>query len=160
MSRSPRKLGLVLAWVFFILSLSLIIQFSLDSGTISFSKSWHFVQLFKFLQRWIPVTTLHVIIRKVGHFTEYFIFGITTYHLISFYLASNKKRFIVSILTGLFVSCTDEMIQRFVSTERSGQILDILLDSLGVIFGFIFLYWLKNRKKKYKKHQENSFNER
>lgn len=147
MSQPRRKLSLIFAWIFFILSLALIIQFSLDSGSISFSKSWHFVQLFKFLQRWIPLPVLHSILRKLGHFIEFFLFGISTFHLISFYLSSHKKRFFISLSAGLFVSLGDETVQRFIAAERSGQILDVLLDLLGVFIGISFLLLLNRRIK-------------
>lgn len=152
MPQPRRNLSLIFAWVFFILTSLLIIQFSLDNGSTSFSKSWHFVQLFRFLQRWIPLPVLHSIIRKLGHFIEYCLFGISTFNLSSFYLSSYKNRFLVSLLVGLFVSCGDETIQRFIATERSGQILDILLDLLGVFIGIVLLLWLHRRTKKHPAH--------
>ena len=135
-----RKFHLVLTWIFFIATLLSIINFSLDNGEISFSKSWHFVQLFKFLQRWIPVTTLHVIIRKLGHFTEYFLLGLSSFHLTSFYTPKKQLRWISTLLIGLITSCTDESLQRFVTTNRSGSVLDVVLDMTGVGIGLLILY--------------------
>jgi len=141
-----RKYHLVLAWILFIATLLLIINFSLDNGEISFSKSWHFVQLFKFLQRWIPITTLHVIIRKLGHFTEYFLLGMSTFHLISFYTLKKQLRWISTLLIGLLISSTDESLQRFVTTNRSGSVLDVMLDMMGVGIGLLLLYKAKKNK--------------
>ncbi|MCE5223286.1 VanZ family protein [bacterium] len=140
-----RKFHLILAWILFLATLLLIINFSLDNGEISFSKSWHFVQLFKFLQRWIPVTTLHAIIRKWGHFTEYFLLGMSSFHLISFYTPKKQLRWISTLLIGLLISSTDESLQRFVTTNRSGSVLDVVLDLTGVGIGLLLLY---NTRKK------------
>ena len=51
-----------------------------------------------------------------------------------------KNIFIVSILLSILYSCTDEIHQLFVS-GRSGSIIDVMIDSIGIILG-IFIYKL------------------
>ncbi len=83
------------------------------------------------LERW------HTIFRKCAHFTEYFVQG----GLWSMVLQQNKSScknylaVIICVLTALI----DEMgIQRFVP-GRSGQLSDVVLDSVGAILGVLFI---------------------
>ncbi len=66
-------------------------------------------------------------VRKVAHFTEYFILGI----LVCFTLKSYgvKNAYIMAIICALYAG-SDEVHQLFVE-GRSGNILDFLLDSAG-----------------------------
>jgi len=83
---------------------------------------------------------LSLLIRKLAHFTEYFILGILTINCFKDYKFNNI--FIYSLLFCIFYACTDEVHQLFVP-GRSGNIIDVLIDSVGSIFGcgsyFIFI---------------------
>lgn len=76
---------------------------------------------------------LSLIIRKLAHFTEYFILGMLAYNLIH---NCNKKVYIAIIICVLY-AISDEFHQWFVP-GRSCQLLDILIDSMGATLG-IFL---------------------
>ena len=68
------------------------------------------------------------IIRKIAHFSLYAIVGIL---LMS--LACG-----ISFLIGLMYACSDELHQSFIS-ERSAQITDVMIDSMGVLFGILLV---------------------
>jgi VanZ family protein len=144
-----KKFQLYFAWFLFLVTLFMIMDFSLDTGEISFQKSWYFVRLFQFLQRWIPTPTLHAFIRKFGHLFEYFLLGMASFHLIAFYTPKRRNLLILPLLAGCFISSSDECIQRFITTNRSGAAQDVLLDMIGVGIGILVLYiGQQNRIKK------------
>ena len=89
------------------------------------------------------VNYLSFIIRKLAHFTEYFILGIL---VINNFKKIDKKIIFGSIIFCMLYAFTDEFHQLFVS-GRSGQIIDVLIDSFGSMCG-IYGYLLF---KKYKK---------
>ena len=78
-------------------------------------------------------------IRKLAHFTLYAIGGILIANYINTYNIKDKNKIIYSICIGATYACTDEFHQLFVE-GRSGQLTDVLIDSLGVATGVcIFL---------------------
>ena len=81
------------------------------------------------------------IIRKSAHFLEYALFGLLTAR--SFRLSNKSGWFAVPFCA--IYAATDEYHQTFIP-GRSGELADILLDSLGATFG-IFIYWLFTRNK-------------
>lgn len=90
------------------------------------------------------VSLLSLIIRKLAHFTEYFILGILTINVFKDYKVNNIL--IYSLLFCIFYACTDEIHQLFVS-GRSGNIIDVLIDSFGSLIGCTsYFILLKNKK--------------
>lgn len=82
---------------------------------------------------------LHTLLRKAGHFSEYFILGMLSTFTVRQMRFERKK-------TGAFLFCVlvatmDETIQLFVS-GRSGQVSDVMLDSVGALGGILFLVFL------------------
>lgn len=81
---------------------------------------------------------IHTPIRKVAHMTEYMIFSWTV--AFPFLLYKKRKD---GISKGAFIFCVcyailDEIHQLFVP-DRSGQIRDVLIDSIGILIGiFVF----------------------
>ena len=91
------------------------------------------------------------IFRKLCHFTEYFILGLL---LIGFFLSLDKftllKCYLLSLFITIIYSMSDELHQTFIE-GRSGQISDVLLDTLGGIVSIsIVTYIAYLRKKKIK----------
>lgn len=93
----------------------------------------------------IPVTLSEHCIRKAGHFTEYFIFGI----LIRMTVKLSRKPFWSSVFAVLFflllVPVIDEFIQ-FFTPQRGSSLLDVLLDFSGGIAGTILVAMGRKRK--------------
>lgn len=83
--------------------------------------------------------SINFAVRKTAHASEYAILGF----LLA--IAANHKRNIsIPLVIGIFYSCTDEFHQIFV-VGRSGQVRDILIDSVGVLLG-VFVVKLMEKK--------------
>lgn len=75
-------------------------------------------------------------IRKCAHATEYAILGFLWYGLLASYGVSAQRRFFMAAIAGVSYAATDEFHQLFVP-GRSGQLLDVLVDGLGVCIGCV-----------------------
>ncbi|MEG0688999.1 MAG: VanZ family protein [Hungatella sp.] len=76
------------------------------------------------------------IVRKSAHFAEYTLMGMLLYKTISQYELGRELRMAVQALLTFFVPFCDETIQLYVE-GRSGQVSDVWLDVVGVVFGTI-----------------------
>lgn len=93
--------------------------------------------------------TLHVInimVRKLGHVTEYAILTLLAVRAIQFGAPSLKKRSLLgAFLISLLYACSDEIHQRFVP-GRGASPIDVAIDMTGVIMvmaGIIVWFWVK-----------------
>ena len=78
-------------------------------------------------------------VRKLAHMIEYFILAILIYlFLIEFY-PKDKYLFLLVILLAIFYALTDEIHQLFVP-GRYGSIIDVLIDSMGALFGTLMCF--------------------
>ena len=84
-------------------------------------------------------------VRKMAHFTIYMILGILVTLLVREYNVSFNKCLSISLLVCLLYSISDEVHQLFV-IGRSGEILDVLIDTSGSFIG-IFIFNNLFRKK-------------
>lgn len=82
---------------------------------------------------------LEGIIRKVAHFSLFFLLGVFINLLMKCYDISGKVRLVSSILFSGGVAFTDETIQLF-SEGRSGMILDVFLDMSGAAVAAILFF--------------------
>lgn len=80
----------------------------------------------------MQLSFLHTLLRKAGHFSEYFILGMLSINAFLRIEFSYKKW--LGLWVCVLVAVIDETIQLFVS-GRSGQISDVLLDSVGSLCG-------------------------
>lgn len=80
---------------------------------------------------------LHTLLRKCGHFSEFFMLGI--WSMLTIWETKIKQKVRIGILFCMIVAAMDETIQLFIN-GRSGQISDVLLDSAGAATGIFFLY--------------------
>ena len=110
-----------------VLWFAFILARSLKSGVQSHSES---SLVHSFLQGLVPGITMHFV-RKFAHFLEYFLLGGL---LLTDDRLYGRRNFVWPALLGLLAACTDELVQRFVP-QRSGEILDVLLDFSGVLTG-------------------------
>ena len=83
----------------------------------------------------------NTLLRKVAHFTEFAALGCLLFWL----FVMLGKGWKAALLSGVMVSCMDETIQAFVP-ERAPRLLDVGIDSLGVVTGMVLLmlghtYW-------------------
>lgn len=77
---------------------------------------------------------LHILLRKAGHFSEYFLLGVLS--RISFSQTNFRYKKWLGLEFCVLVAAMDETIQLFVR-GRSGQVSDVLLDSIGALCGIV-----------------------
>ena len=86
------------------------------------------------------------IVRKTAHFSIYAMLGIWTINFIkTFENLKESKKIIISLLFCTLYAITDEFHQTLVS-GRSGEIRDILIDSLGALTGMTLILLINNKQ--------------
>ena len=145
-------LVLIIIWAIF------VFNFSNQTGEESSGLSRKVAELFFHTEEALAIA--EPIIRKLAHFSEYALGGLLMYLLVDTYPFSEKKKFIITLLLGIWYASIDEIHQLFVP-ERSGSIKDVGIDTLGFIFGILFtkfMIFLKNKTKIRfsKKREENN----
>ncbi len=88
-------------------------------------------------------------VRKTAHVMEYTLLGFLTAGTFFEFLgtAGTKARLVLSWFVATLYAATDEIHQLYV-IGRSGQVLDVCLDSAGVLMGVAIFALLYNKKKK------------
>lgn len=81
-------------------------------------------------------------VRKLAHFTEFFILGVLCF---TFFKDFTRHYIIYSILVCFLYACSDEIHQIF-SVDRGPSFIDVLIDTFGSICS-IFLMNIKRFKK-------------
>lgn len=82
-------------------------------------------------------------IRKLAHYTLYFILGILSFLVVKDY-SINKKLIIYSLLICFLYACSDEFHQLFI-IGRSARALDVMIDTFGSLCG-ISIFYIFNKK--------------
>ena len=85
------------------------------------------------------------IVRKGAHFSIYFILGFLVASLLKEYNIIDKRMIFYSLLFCFIYSCSDEIHQLFIN-GRSGEIRDVLIDSIGALIGINLYYLIRRRK--------------
>lgn len=127
---------LVILYILFIFSNSL--QNGNSSGNLSAEITHYVMKLIQSRNIIIPFDLLHHFIRKLAHFSEYWILGVLTV------IALHHKplfhpSFLNFILFLIAPPCMDEGIQHFVP-GRYGCFSDVCIDMSGFLCGALFLY--------------------
>lgn len=135
---------LVIIWMIIIFLLSS--QNGSESADLTNSVVYTFFEIYNVSHDTITfiIPDIFLIIRKIAHFTEYFILGILFMNLLKEFNISSKKRIIYSILFCLLYATTDEFHQLFIS-NRVGSIFDVLIDFSGSISGIIMFSLYKTK---------------
>lgn len=112
-----------------------------QSGGSSTSESNIFVD---FIYNIIHVNKdiLIIIIRKSAHIFEYFILFLLMYNYIRCF--DIKSKFKLSIILCILYSIFDEVHQLFIE-GRSGEVLDIFVDTIGIFLGYILIKRINNK---------------
>lgn len=122
---------LTIAWIMLIFSFSM--QSGEDSSQISGGIVSRLVDML-FPKGFAYAEQLEFFIRKLAHFTEYFILGVLV--LLTLKQTRCPKQILVCFLICVLVASCDETIQLF-SGGRSGKIADVVLDSVGAWCGIM-----------------------
>lgn len=102
------------------------------------------------------VNTINTPIRKCAHMFEFCILGIIIYtSILNIKNKYNNKYLFISILLCFIFACFDEYHQLFVS-GRTGQFIDVLVDTTGSIIGCIIITIIYKLKYKNKENITNN----
>lgn len=122
-----------------------IFTFSIQSGSISSLQSGvitkYVSSLLSSINIQIELRLLSLIVRKLAHFTEFFILGILVTQS-SYILKRNDILYLIFLIPIL-----DEFIQSFIP-DRAMSIVDMGIDSLGISLGIGFIaliYFLRKQ---------------
>lgn len=135
---------LVIIWmiVIFILSSQPATDSSVLSGGIT---DW----VYKLASSLIPtlnIDALHLIIRKLAHFTIYLILGALVLNALHYNNKKHNINFIIALVLAVLYAISDEIHQVFIS-GRSGQVIDVLIDFSGATLG-VYIVSFHDRLKK------------
>jgi len=118
--------------------------FGLSTATFSSAQTEPFItSLYSLVMPWfaaLSIETADLLIRKLAHFSEYFIFGV----LVSLVLQKRSalmtvRQISLAIPLGIIYAISDELHQSFVPS-RTASSMDVLLDTIGFIFGSFCFY--------------------
>ena len=91
--------------------------------------------------------TLHLLIRKAAHFTEFACLGVLLAWNCRMSGLCGSRAVTLPLLIALLTACTDETIQIFVE-GRGSSLLDVWVDTAGTLTGILILaigYHLKKK---------------
>lgn len=83
---------------------------------------------------------LEVIIRKLAHLLEYIVLGILFINCLKDY--NINKYLLISICLSFLYACSDEIHQLFIP-GRSGNVIDVIIDTIGAVIGIFTYKYLK-----------------
>ena len=84
------------------------------------------------------VEKLNMPLRKCIHASVYFVLSILIFNCLKITKIKNWKISVSSVILSFAYACTDEIHQIFVS-GRTGQWIDVLIDTFGAILGVIVI---------------------
>ncbi len=95
--------------------------------------------------------SLHLIIRKLAHVTEYTALGGCAGFFTKTIAPGLKSRSIFALMISVLYAATDEIHQYFVP-GRVGTWSDVLIDSIGIIIGIVIYRALSKKRAKHSLH--------
>ena len=138
MTARRRKLWMALLALVWVGWLAFIFSNSLRAGSQSSLQSGRVVD---FVKRLLGLENVNeTVIRKLGHFSEYFILGALS-GLFLFWIKGRPGEKLLLIGLGLAACVTDECIQ-LTSPGRSCQITDMMIDWTGYLLALCLIYAL------------------
>lgn len=81
------------------------------------------------------------LVRKLAHFAEYTVMGALVCLLLAVWFVRNRRRMILNVGWVFVSAALDEIHQVFVP-GRHGSFSDVLLDTIGGIFGMVLVFFL------------------
>ena len=138
----------VISLILLILWIIIIFLLSNQSGKVSTSESDIVVNNLNNVFN-MNEHVLVIIVRKLAHIIEYLILYLLMHNCIRIYKIKNRVS--LSIILCLVCSIIDEIHQLFIN-GRSGQIIDVFVDLIGIIIGYIIIEVAYGKKKKVKEN--------
>ena len=128
----------IIKLILLLLCMITIFYFSSDTGVESNKKSSTIINIVKIITKKDysdkELETITFVVRKIAHFTIYFLLGFLFINFFCEYFIIDKKMFVILLLLCMLYACSDEIHQVFVS-ERSGEVRDVLIDTAGSFLG-------------------------
>ena len=133
----------VIAWLLFVSWLILIFYFSNQPGSISSDLSNNVLKTILNNLAISNFTVLAGILRKLAHFSEYFILSFLTLNLVKQYKVVSPYDFILVMFFCFFYASSDEFHQLFIE-NRTASFLDVLLDYSGSLLYLTIIGFKRN----------------
>ena len=132
----------IILWILVILTCLTIFSFSATKGSKSNKQSEAVTEKIEDIVTEVThkkpsestVKSIHIFVRKQGHFNEFALLGLLVFLLSRCYDFSVKKCIAITLLFVFLYACTDEIHQLFVE-GRTGCVKDVFIDFLGGIVG-------------------------
>ncbi len=151
-------------WILLFLAAGLVFWFSSQNAENSSKLSWDVVEQvaehapmhqnvpdsIETAKKSAAWDAVHWFVRKMAHFTLYFIIGFLLMCLMRSYQKCDKKHVLIALLIGAVYALSDEFHQYFVP-GRDAKLLDVLIDTTGVFAGIALSFaaaWLHGRLKR------------
>ena len=134
----------LLGILFVLISVGGMFYFSNQTAIVSSIQSQFFIDLFYKLFR-IRISSF--VIRKLAHVFMFMMISISITLLVYVFFNNILLSIGISIITSVGYACLDEYIQTFIN-GRSGNIRDVIIDSIGVIIGILItggILWIKRK---------------
>jgi VanZ family protein len=143
-----KRIGsIIINWALVILWMILIFSFSTQPFSSEKSTPFLAAVLADLLPHGLArhMETIVYLIRKLSHWSEYFILGILLMRAVKAQIPRQPslRRMLWSILLATFYAVTDEYHQTLVP-GRSANLLDVVIDSFGALCGTLWCH-LRNR---------------
>ena len=133
----------VIAWLLFVSWLILIFYFSNQPGSISSDLSNNVLKTILNNLAIYNFTVLAGILRKLAHFSEYFILSFLTLNLVKQYKVVSPYDFVIVMFFCFFYASSDEFHQLFIE-NRMASFLDVLLDYSGSLLYLTIIGFKRN----------------
>ena len=133
MSKTSRIIFTVFSWLAVLVSMAVIARFSLQNSSESSSTSEALLKLIPFYDRLSPeaLDVIHLIIRKMAHFTIYALLGFTVYNAFHKSLALKQGFvYLISVSSASSYAIIDEFVFQALSPGRAPMLLDVFIDTL------------------------------
>lgn len=133
----------IILWILLLGWMALIFMLSNQNGTLSEKTS---NGVLSFVSNTLSLHVSPFLIRKTAHAIEYTILSLLMILLIKEYRNVNFSIYIYVLFISVIYATSDELHQIFIS-GRSAQVLDVLIDTCGIIIGiFLHFIWSLRRK--------------
>lgn len=141
---SVKKRKKMIVWGFVAIGMAVIFYFShqqaSESQALSISLATRIVQIISsFFSTELEVGVIHFYLRKGTHFFAYLILGM----LVITALGKKMKHIWLALSICILFAISDEIHQIFIP-GRSGEVRDVLIDTVGAFIGILLILSLKH----------------
>ncbi len=141
---TKKNIKRIILIILLIVLFSIIFAFSNQDGesstkvskgvTEEVTKNIKKIQQLEEKQKQIVLFNIEVVIRKLAHFSLYTCVGLLLMSLMDTFNLKQRNKILCSLSIGLVYAISDEIHQLFIA-ERTAQIMDVMIDTLGVLVG-------------------------